>query len=104
MDITVDTRVQRSSEPESSEVGEGLVLLSLEANSYFTLSSVGRAIWERTSEAIPVSRLCTELRSSFQVGPEQCQADTIAFLEFLYSRGLLTVFDDERSMGGRDGI
>ena len=91
MEITLDSRVVRSSEPVSAAVGDTLVMFSTEKGSYYGLNDIATAVWQRTESPIAVATLCADLQQVFDVSREHCEADVLGFLRKLEAKGLLRV-------------
>ena len=45
-ELSLDSRIQRSSEPMQAELDNELVMMSVERGSYYGLDPVGSKIWE----------------------------------------------------------
>jgi hypothetical protein len=93
MEITLDSRVVRSSEPLSAAAGDALVMFSTEKGSYYGLNDIATAVWQRIEAPIAVAILCADLQQVFDVSREHCEADVLGFLRKLESKGLLRVVD-----------
>jgi len=93
MAITLTTRVVRSNEPVSAAAGDSLMMFSVERGSYYGLNEVATAIWQRIAKPVGVGALCDDLQGSFEVAPERCQAEVVAFLEKLEKKGLVRIVD-----------
>jgi hypothetical protein len=91
MEITLDTRVVRSSEPISAVTGDALVMFSLEKGSYYGLNDIATAVWQRIEAPIAVTALCADLQQVFDVPLQRCEADVLDFLRKLESKGLLHI-------------
>jgi hypothetical protein len=91
MAITLATRVERSSEPVSAAAGDSLMMFSVERGSYFGLNEVASAIWKKLESPVAVGALCAELRNEFEVAPERCESEVLAFLEKLEKKGLVRI-------------
>jgi hypothetical protein len=94
MEITLDTRVVRSSEPVSAATGDASVMFSVEKGSYYGLNDVATAVWQRIEKPVAVAALCTDLQQVFDVPLQRCETDVISFLRKLQSKGLLRVVDE----------
>jgi hypothetical protein len=91
MEITLNTRVVRSKEPISAAAGESLVMFSVEKGSYFGLNDIATAIWQRIDSPIAVTTLCANLQQAFDVPPQRCEAEVLAFLQKLEAKGLVQI-------------
>jgi hypothetical protein len=91
MEITLDTRVVRSSEPLLAAVGDALVMFSMEKGSYYGLNDIATAVWQRIEAPIAVANLCADLQQVFDVPPQRCEAEVLGFLRKLETKGLLRI-------------
>ena len=89
--VTLETTIQRSQELLASNIGDEVVMMSIENSAYYGLDPVGSKIWEMISEPMRVSDLCEQLMERFDVSAEQCQADVLKFLNEMYDEGMLQV-------------
>ena len=91
MEITLNARVVRSSEPVSAATGDALVMFSVEKGSYYGLNDIAAAIWQRIKSPVTVTALCADLQEVFDVPPQRCEADVLGFLQKLERKGLVHV-------------
>ena len=81
----------RSQEPLSAASGDSLMMFSAEKGSFFGLNDIAATIWQRIESPITVAALCAGLQQSFDVAPDRCEAEVLAFLKKLESKGLLRI-------------
>ena len=93
MDITLSSRIVRSPEPVSAVAGDGLVMFSVKNGRYYGLDEIANAIWQRIGSPIAVSTLCADVQQAFDVTPERCETDVLAFLHKLEAKGLVRVVE-----------
>ena len=93
MEITLKTRVVRSSEPVSAATGDSLVMFSVEKGSYYGLNDIATAIWQRIKSPVTVAALCADLEEVFDVPPPRCEAEVLGFLQKLETKGLVQAVD-----------
>ena len=94
MEITLNTRVVRSSEPVSAAAGDALVMFSVEKGNYYGLNDIAAAIWKRIEAPVAVAALCADLQQVFDVPPQRCEAEVQGFLQKLEAKGLLRVVNE----------
>ena len=87
--LSVESIVIRNPEFVTAEMDEDLVMMSLESNNYYSLDSIGRAIWELLEEPLQVSALCERLLEDFDVERSRCVEDVVEFLTELEASGLI---------------
>lgn len=87
--LTAKSRVVRSEEFITSTVDNELVMMSLEKGTYYGLDAIGSQIWENIATPITIEALCQKLVAQFEVNPEECQADVLAFLNELHQEAMV---------------
>ena len=68
-------RVSASKDAVACEFGNGLALLDMRSNIYYSLNSVGAYIWELIQEPKPISEIRSAVLERYNVEPERCRAD-----------------------------
>lgn len=91
--ITPDTIVVRNDgQYITSTVGDEIVMMDMEKGNYIGINSVGSAIWEMIAEPKKVSEISGRLMELYDVEKEQCESQTLAYLEKINELGMLKVF------------
>jgi len=67
------------------------VMMSIENGEYFGLNPVGSRMWELIENPIEVDALIELLLDEFDVSREQCEIETMEFLNHLLEKKLLTI-------------
>ena len=83
--------VVRRPHPLVASIDGETVMFDADQGAYFSLGSTGSRIWELIEEPTEVRRLCDRLADEFDVEPDTCRAEAIAFLEDLERAGLIEV-------------
>lgn len=91
MMISDETRLQRSEELISAPVDNDLVLLSLQNSKYYGMGPVGKRVWELAAEPRTVKAICAQLLDEFDVAPDTCRQDVLAFVAQLAAAKLVTL-------------
>ena len=89
--ITLETVVTRSPGLIGAELDDETVLLGVEQAAYFGLDATAQAIWQQIEQPRQVSQIVASLTARYAVDPDQCAAQTCAFLEQLAAEGLVQV-------------
>lgn len=89
--IEPDTVVVRSPHPLAARVDDEILMLDVRQGSYFGLDRTGAATWELLDEPRSVATVCATLASRYDVAPDVCRAEVIAFLTELSGAGLVEV-------------
>jgi len=92
--IALKTTIKRNPELVSTDVDGEKVMMSIENGEYFGLDSVGSRIWELIENPIKVEALVDLLIDEFDVSKEQCEVDTIEFLNELMAKKLLIIVSE----------
>ncbi|MGJ7457401.1 PqqD family peptide modification chaperone [Halomonas sp. MA07-2] len=87
--LAIGRCVQRAPSPLSSQVGDDLVLLSVERGMYYGVPVVGRRIWELMEKQITISAICDQLMMEFSVDRETCENEVLKFISQLEEEELV---------------
>lgn len=87
--MNLHTRIVRSPELISAPVQEELVMFNAETGKYYNLNAVAATVWQRLENPVTVKALCAELTDNYEISPERCQAEILAFLVKLEAKGLI---------------
>ncbi|RWE38239.1 MAG: PqqD family protein [Mesorhizobium sp.] len=80
--------VSATKDAVACEFGEGLALLNLKSNIYYSLNGVGAFIWDLIQEPKPVADIRSAVLARYNVDAERCKADVDALLKGLAENGL----------------
>jgi hypothetical protein len=94
MTIAAHTVVVQSQQPLAARVDNELVLLNVDAGTYYGFSELGSEVWNRIAAPMNVGRLCVELAAEFDVGVETVTRDVMAFLAQLAEYRLIEILDE----------
>jgi coenzyme PQQ synthesis protein D (PqqD) len=90
--LSMDSVVVASPKQVSCDVASETVLLSLESGAYFGLNEVGATIWRLIQERRTIAQICDALLAEYEgITPEQCRAETMAFLAEMQEMCLVEV-------------
>ena len=89
--ISLDTTIVRTEKVVTADMGNEIVMMSLEKSSYYGLDPIGSKIWDRMETPIRVSDLCQGLLGDFDVEQEQCETDVLVFLNELYENDIIRI-------------
>lgn len=90
-EITNKTIITKKEGFLSSEMDEGLAMMSIENSSYYGMDKIGRSIWETFDAPTSVEMICAKLCERFDVSAEACQKDVIDYMGKLQQAGLITI-------------
>ena len=69
--------------------GEGIAVLNLRSNTYFSLDPVGATVWNALVEGADLGAIVAAVVEEFDVAPETCRADVEGFLAELAGSQLI---------------
>jgi len=87
----LDSWVVRSPEPIAAEVGDGLVMLSVEEGKYFSLNATAAAIWRRLDAPMRISELCNQIVEEFDTSREHAIQAVPEFVAKLIEQNIVAV-------------
>jgi hypothetical protein len=90
-DIRRDSIVVASPDQVSSDLAGETVLLSMASARYYGLEGIGSRIWELVGTPTRVADVCDAITAEYDVTPERCEADVLAFLRDLAAKELIEV-------------
>jgi hypothetical protein len=88
---TTDTAIRYTVKPDvvARGVADEMILLDLETGTYFTLNSVGAAIWKHLETGTDREAAIAAVVEQFEVGLETATADFDEYVTALTGEGLL---------------
>lgn len=89
--IDLDSMVARAEGFTTAAVQDELMMMSVERGSYYSLDSIAAEIWGMLEEPKRVRDLTERLQERYDVPPEQCAADVLAFLGEMHQNGMILV-------------
>ena len=89
--ITSHTVLSRRTNIISSNLDTELVMMNVDRGMYYGLEEIGVQIWNMMEKPIRVADLVAQLNTRYQVESEQCEADTLEFLEELFAEDLIVI-------------
>ncbi len=90
-EITVNSVVTKTDNYISSELDGGLVMMSLENNSYYGLDEIGKKVIDMAETPVNVQQITETLSKEYDVDINQCQSDVIQLLNNLQKEGIISV-------------
>lgn len=79
----------RAEDALATEMGDGIVLMSMDSGKFVELNDTAREVWNLADGATSVAAMVERLGEIFEVSPEQCRADVTALLATLREQGLI---------------
>ncbi len=91
MPVRLDTAVTQSPNCLAANVGEDLVVMSVEHGTYLALDPIARDIWERIAGARSAGDLCDTLAADYDAPPDIIETDVLDLLDTLVKAGMVEV-------------
>ncbi|MEI8355277.1 MAG: HPr-rel-A system PqqD family peptide chaperone [Deltaproteobacteria bacterium] len=93
--MELQKKIVRTADVVSAPVQEELVMFDVDAGKYYGLNQMAAAIWRCLENPVTVAALCAELLNDFDVSPEQCRLEVLAFLSKLETKGLIRTVEQK---------
>jgi hypothetical protein len=74
----------------AAQVGEELVMMSVDSGVYIGLNDVGARVWDLIETPRDMGELCSTLSEEFDTTPDVCRPEVEAFLAQLEQRGAIS--------------
>jgi hypothetical protein len=87
----LDSWVVRSPEPIAAEIGDGLVMLSVQEGKYFSLNATAAAIWRRLAAPMRIGELCDQIVREFDTSREHAIQAVPEFVAKLIEQNIVAV-------------
>ncbi len=90
--LRIETVMRRTSDQLSADLGGGeTVLMSVETGMYYGLDEIGNRIWALLDSPKRIADLCDLLVSEYDVDPETCRREVMAYLDALRREELVEI-------------
>lgn len=93
MPLTDSSRLVRDPDLVQTDMDGYTMLMSIESGKFFSINPLGSRIWEILERPARLDAVCQTLLEEFEIEPEQCQEEVVAFLESLLNQRLVRVQD-----------
>src|SRR5688572_28086296 len=81
--LSTQTIVSRSADHAAADLAGEVMILNLQTGAYYGLRELGARIWELLHAPRSVGDVCSTVAAEYDVDPDRCARDTVAFLEKL---------------------
>jgi hypothetical protein len=78
----------------SADLAGEAVILNLVSGVYYSLDTVGTCIWDLIQEPRTVNQVRDVLLEEYEVEPDRCEREIVAFFEQLLDVGLIEIRDE----------
>lgn len=90
-DLTEATMIHADPNLIVSQMGSDVVMLSIEQGNYYGLNPVAARIWQLIGQDTSIGTICEQLKSEFEVAPEECASAVYAFINRLLDERLVEI-------------
>lgn len=87
--IALDSLISRAEGFTTAPVQNELMMLHIEQGAYYSLDPIAAEIWSILESPATVAEITDRLMKRYEVTPERCQADVLAFLEEMQTNGMI---------------
>jgi len=87
--IRDDTIITRIREVATADMEGETVMINIENGKYYGIDPVGSRIWELLTDPQSTATLVERLCDEYEVEPERCKEDVLAFLNYLWGEALV---------------
>ena len=91
MQLSPASVVGVSRDQVASSVGGETVILGMTRSRYYGIDPLGSRVWALLQSPTPVSTVVRAITEEYEVSPERCEADLLAFIQRLVDEGLAEV-------------
>jgi len=88
-EISLKNVIARKKEMVTADMDGETVMMSIENGKYYNLGQMGSVIWDLLEAPISAEALIMKLMEKYEVSRQQCETETLAFLNGLIKEGLL---------------
>ena len=81
--------VERNDEMLFTEIDDSIVMMDVDKGQYYELDSVGARVWALIETGRPVAEVCDALIAEYDVEPDVCRRDVLAFIEEIAGLGIV---------------
>lgn len=89
--LSLQSVVVATGEQISADLGDEAVILGVKTGSYYGLDQVGLFVWNLLQTPRTVSDLRDAILEEYEVEPEECEQDLLAFLDDLAGKSLIHI-------------
>ncbi len=89
--IHPDDKIMRDPDMLASKMDDEYVMMSVEQGEYYGLDETGSRIWELLEEETTPMQIIETLTTEYDVPKDQCNEETMHFLNELYQKGLVKI-------------
>lgn len=89
--LSLKNIISRNQDFYSSEIDDEAIMMNINDNSYYTVDEIGNKIWQLLENETSCEKICNRLIQQYDVSEEQCQKDTLTFLNQLLEHNAIKI-------------
>lgn len=78
-----------------TDLDDIIVMMDVDEGCYHELDPIGAKIWKLIEKPRPVADICERLSDDFEVTPDACLSDVLAYLNQALELGIIVAADGE---------
>lgn len=83
------TTLTRNDSMVFTDLDDTIVMMDVDEGQYYELDPIAARIWELIEDGSTVGEICDALAEQYEVDPQECQQDTLEFLQTATERGIV---------------
>ena len=91
--ISIKSIISQNPDMIASEIDGEAVMMSIEHGSYYGMNPVASSIWASAEKSVSAETICKNIFAQYEISFEQCQKDTMKFIEDLIQKEILILHD-----------
>lgn len=91
MVLDLDCRLKKGGDHVATSIGSETAMMSVSRGRYYAVGRSAERIWQLLDQPITPREIIDHLQQEYEVGPERCRRDVVAFLEDLMAEELIEV-------------
>jgi hypothetical protein len=97
--ISMKTRFKCADRIISSDIGEEIVMMSIDKGKYYSLKGPSGRVWQLIQDGQSVGSIIQVLLNEYDVQPEQCEEELLSLLRDMRDGSLIEI--DDAATSGR---
>lgn len=89
LEIRPDSVYTHSPDILTSPVQDGMAMMDVQSGNYYGLDDIGIKVWDMLDGTRPLSSVCQELTSKYDVSPQDCWSDVSSLIAELAQNKLV---------------
>ena len=89
--LDLNTVVVQTEQILTSAIDDETVLANIKTGKYYGFDALSSHIWQLLSQARPLSDVCEQLLTEYEVDQETCQGEVLAFVQKLVDTQLVQI-------------